>query len=180
MRRLILGVLLACVMLNANAADETLIVGGIKLTLGMERARALDALQKLKVNCLGNEKTPAECNWIVSRGNKQDSDFVVLGSIYFSEGGRRIKTVMKNYNQEQWGANPEKFISFLYEVLRQYGANGETFIASVAEVREPGWTAKDISFRSGRRVIAVGYGEGNQNTGGTPYKPFISMYEKLA
>ena len=178
MRRLILGALLVCAVLSAKAADESIAIGGIKLTLGMERSKAWEALKKLRVNCLGSEETRTECNWIVSRGNKQEADFVVLGSIYFNEAGQ-IKTVMKNYDQKQWGARPEKFVSFLYEVLRQYGANGESFVASVGEEREPGWTAKSIFFRSGRRVVSVGYAEGSLNSVGTPYKPFVTMSEIL-
>jgi hypothetical protein len=179
MRKLIVGVMLGCTVLSAIAADESVTIGGVRLTLGMERSKALELLQKSNiVNCLGTdrEQKPTECNWAVTRGNKNKADFNFLGSVYFSEAGR-IKIVMKNYDQNQWGSDPAKFVSFLYEVLRQYGEKGETFVATIGEVREPGWISKDISFRSGRKVISVGYGEGGLR--GSTYKPFASMHEKL-
>jgi len=168
-------------MLSAKASDESLTIGGVRLTLGMERSKALELLQKSNiVNCLGagREQKPTECDLVVTRGNKNKTYFDFLGSVYFSEAGR-IKIVMKNYNQNQWGSDPAKFVSFLYDILRQYGDKGETFVASIGEVREPGWVSKDIFFRSGRKVINVSYGEGGQNESGAPYKPFTSMYEKL-
>lgn len=179
MRKLIVGAMLGCAAFCAIAADESLTIGGVRLTLGMERPKALELLQKSNVvNCLGagREQKPTECDLIVTRGNKKQTDFVVLGSVYFSEAGR-IKSVMKNYDPNQWGADPAKLVSFLYEVLRQYGEKGETFVATIGEAREPGWVSKNIFFRSGRKVISVSYGEGGQQ--GSTYKPFASMYEKL-
>ena len=86
---------------------------------------------------------------------------------------------MKNYDQSQWGSDSAKFVSFLHEVLRQYGEKGETFVSSISEVREPGWVAKTIFFRSGKKLISVDYGEGGQDGVGKPYLPFVTMYEKL-
>ena len=177
MWRLIVGVMLACVALSVNASDESLMIGGTRLTLGMEKSRTWELLKRYNIQCLDQEKKPPVCNsWGVSESRGDMYEF--LGSVYFSNGGR-IKTVMKNYNQKQWGDSPEKFTSFLYEVLRQYGNNGETFIASIGEVREPGWNTKNIFFRSGRKVISVGYGEGGRDENGSTRKPFVGMYEKL-
>jgi len=181
MRRFIFGVMLGCVVLIANAADESLTIGGVRLTLGMERSKAMELLQKNNtVNCLGlsRELEPTKCDLVVTRGNKIKPNFDFLGSVYFTEAGR-VKTVMKNYNQNQWGSDPAKFVSFLHEVLRQYGEKGETFVSSIAEAREPGWVSKELFFRSGRKLISVGYAEGGQDGEGKPYLPFVTMFEKL-
>jgi hypothetical protein len=181
MRQLIFGVLLGCVVLIANASDESLTIGGVRLTLGMERSKALELLQKNStVSCLavGLEQKPTECDLAVTRGNKTGTNFNFLGSVYFTKAGR-VKIVMKNYDQSQWDSDPAKFVSFLYEVLRQYGEKGETFVSSITEVREPGWVAKTIFFRSGRKLISVVYGEGGQDGEGKPYRPFVTMSEKL-
>jgi len=181
MRKLIVGVMLGCTLLSALAADESLTIGGVRLTLGMERSKAFELLQKNNiVNCLGagREQKATECDLAVTRGNKKQTNFDFLGTVYFSETGR-IKIVMKNYAQNQWGSDPARFVSFLYEVLRQYGEKDETFVASIGDVREPGWIAKNIFFRSGRKVISVGYGEGGRNEEGKPYRPFVTMSEKL-
>lgn len=173
--------MLGCVLSIANAADESLMIGGVPLTLGMERAKALELLQKNNtVNCLGvnNGQKPTECDLAVTRGNKTENSFNFLGSVYFNQAGR-VKIVMKNYDQSQWDSDPAKFASFLYEVLRQYGEKGETFVSSISEVREPGWVAKTIFFRSGRKLISIGYGEGGQDGEGKPYRPFVTMTEKL-
>ena len=182
MRRFIFGMMLGCMLSSANAADdEGLTVGGVRLTLGMERSKALELLQKNStVNCLslGREQKSTECDVAVTRGNKTKPNFDFLGSVYFTEAGR-VKTVMKNYDQKQWGSDHAKFVSFLYEVMRQYGEKGETFVSSIEEVREPGWVNKSIFFRSGRKVISVAFGEGGQDGEGKPYRPFVNMYEKL-
>jgi hypothetical protein len=86
---------------------------------------------------------------------------------------------MKNYDQSQWGSDPAKFVSFLHEVLRQYGEKGEKFVSSISELREPGWVAKTIFFRSGKRLISIDYGEGIKDGEGKPHLPFVAMYEKL-
>lgn len=181
MRRFILGMILGCMVLIANAADESLTIGGVRLTLGMERSKALELLQKNStVNCLGvaREQKPTECDLAVTRGNSTGTNFNFLGSVYFNKSGR-VKIVMKNYDQSQWGSDPAKFVSFLYEVLRQYGEKGETFVSSISEVREPGWAAKTIFFRSGRKIVSIVYGEGGQDGEGKPYPPFVTMSEKL-
>ena len=181
MQRLIFGMMLGCVLLSAKAADESLTIGGVRLTLGMERSKALELLQKNNiVNCLGlgREQKSTECDLGVTRGNKQKTDFVFLGSVYFTEAGR-VKIVMKNYDQNQWDSDPATFVSFLYEVLRQYSEKGETFVSSIEDQREPGWIHKKIFFRAGRKVISVTYGEGGQDENGKPYRPFVTMSEKL-
>jgi len=86
---------------------------------------------------------------------------------------------MKNYDQSQWGSDPAKFVSFLHEVLRQYSEKGQPFVSSISEARKPGWVEKNIFFRSGRRLISIGFGEGNLYGEGKPYRPFVTMYEKL-
>lgn len=181
MRRFILGMMLACMVPIANSADESLTIGGVRLTLGMERSKVLDLLQKNNsVNCLvlGRKQKPTECDISVTRVNNTETHFNFLGSVYFTEAGR-VKIIMKNYDQNQWGSDPAKFVSFLHEVLRQYGEKGETFVSSISEVREPGSVFKNIFFRSGRKVITVGYGEGYQDNDGKPYQPFVTMHEKL-
>ena len=181
MRRFIFGMMMGCVLLGAHAADESLTIGGVRLTLGMERSKALELLQKNStVKCLGlgREQKPTECDLAVTRSNETKTHFVFLGSVYFNEAGR-VKIVMKNYDQNQWGSDSAKFVSFLHEVLRQYDDKGETFVSSIADVREPGWVAKTIFFRSGRKVISIGYGEGGQDGEGKPYLPFVTMAEKL-
>ena len=181
MRRLILVMTLGCVLLSAKAADESLTIGGVRLTLVMDRSKALDLLQKNNiVNCLdlGREQKSTECDLAVTRGEKNKTSFEFLGSVYFTEAGR-VRVVMKNYDQNQWGSDPAKFVSFLHEVLRQYGEKGETFVSSIEEVRKPGWVSKNIYFQSGRKVISIGYGEGSQDEKGKPYQPFVTMYEKL-
>ena len=181
MRRFIFGMMLGCGVLIANAADESLTIGGVRLTLGMERSKALELLQKNStVNCLGlsRELKPTECDLVVTRGDKTSPNFKFLGSVYFTEAGR-IKILMKNYDQSQWGSDSAKFVSFLHEVLRQYGEKGETFFSSISEVREPGWVAKTIFFRAGKKLISVDYGEGGQDGEGKPHLPFVTMYEKL-
>jgi hypothetical protein len=181
MRQFIFGMMLSCVALIANAANESLTIGGVRLTLGMERSKALELLQKNStVNCLvlGREQKPTECDLAVTRGNKTEPHFHFLGSVYFTKAGR-VKIVMKNYDQNQWGSDPANFVSFLHEVLRQYGEKGETFVSSISEVREPGSLFKTVFFRSGRKVISIGYGEGGQDDEGKPYRPFVTMTEKL-
>jgi len=147
----------------------------------MERSKVLELLQKSStVNCLGlgREQKSTECDLAVTRGDKTKTDFNFLGSVYFTKAGR-VKIVMKNYDQNQWDSDPAKFVSFLYEVLHQYGEKGITFVTSIEELREPGWVARTIFFRSGRRVISVAYGEGGQDGEGKPYLPFVTMSEKL-
>ena len=181
MRQLIFGTMLCCVLLSAKAADESLTIGGARLTLGMERSQALELLQQNNnVNCLGvsREQKSTVCDLAVTRGNTTKTNFVFLGSVYFTETGR-VKIVLKNYDQNQWDSDPAKFVSFLHEVLRQYGERGETFTSSIKEVREPGWVAKNIFFRSGRKVISITYGEGGQDENSKPYRPFVTMSEKL-
>jgi hypothetical protein len=173
--------MLGCMVSIANAADESLMIGGVRLTLGMERSKALELLQKNStVNCLGvgREQKSTECDLAVTRGNKSKTDFNFLGSVYFTEAGR-VKIVMKNYDQNQWSSDPAKLVSFLYEILRQYGEKGVTFVSSIEEVREPGWITKKIFFRSSRTVISIVYGEGGQDGEGKPYPPFVTMFEKL-
>ena len=107
MRRLIVGMMLACSAFNIHAADESLIIGGARLTLGMNKVATQDQLKQYIVQCFDNEKNPPECNsWVISV--KQGELYDLLGSVYFSKGDR-IKTVMKYYNQEQWRESPEKF-----------------------------------------------------------------------
>lgn len=181
MQRFIFGIVLGCVVLIASAADESLTIGGVRLPLGMERSKALELLQKNNtVNCLGlsREQKPTECDLAVTRSNSTGTNFNFLGTVYFTKSGR-VKIVMKNYDQSQWDSDPAKFVSFLHEVLRQYGEKRVTFVASIEEVREPGWTAKTIFFRSGRKVISVAYGDGGQDGEGKPYPPFVTMSEKL-
>lgn|GEM_PF-3290906 len=181
MRKFIFGMMLGCVLSIANAADESLMIGGVPLTLGMERAKALELLQKNNtVNCLGvnNGQKPTECNLVVTRGNNTETDFDFLGSVYFTKAGR-VNIIMKNYDQSQWGSDPAKFVSFLHEVLRQYSEKGQPFVSSISEARKPGWVEKNIFFRSGRRLISIGFGEGNLYGEGKPYRPFVTMYEKL-
>ena len=170
MRRFIFGMMLGSVVLIANAVDESLTIGGARLTLGMERTKALELLQKNStVNCLGSNRgqNPTECDLAVTRGNNTENDFDFLGSVYFTQAGR-VSTLMKNYDQSQWGSDPAKFVSFLHEVLRQYGEKGETFVSGISEERKPGSVFKDIFFRSGRKVISVVYGEGGQDNEGKP------------
>lgn len=178
MRRMLTAIsVLACSAGTVYGSDDSLTIGGVRLNLGMDRSKAWQVLKDHKVNCLGSGKGTAECDWVVSQGDPKKANFVIFGSVYFSND--RINILMKNYDQKQWGGNPEKFVSFLYEVLRKHGAGGVPLTASVAEVREPGWTAKNIFFRSGKTVISVGYAEGGRDDNGQPYRPFISMYEKL-
>ena len=177
MRRFFLGMILGCVVLIANASNESLSIGGARLTLGMERSKAQELLQKNStVNCLTvvHGHKPMECDFAVMRHNKTKTHFEALGTVYFNEAGR-VKIVIKHYDQSQWSSDPAKFVSFLHEVLRQYGEKGVTFVSSIEEVREPGWVAKTIFFRSGRRLISVGYGEGGQDGEGKPYLPFVTM-----
>lgn len=181
MRRMIIGVLLACAASCAQATDDSLMIGDTRLSLGMKKADAWEKLKQYSAQCLDKgldqEIKPPLCNsWGISILQGELYNFI--GSVYFTKSGR-IHIVMKNYDQKQWGDSPEMFTSFLYEVLRQYGKNGAALTASIGEVREPGWNAKNIFFRSGRKVISVGYGEGGQYPDGTPVKPFVTLSETL-
>jgi len=179
MKRLLLTVLL----LLASSAwatpieEQFLTIGGSRLVLGMDRSKVLEIIKRNNsIRCIGidSNQIPTACDLIISRDDKSDAD--ILGSVYFDKVGR-IKRVMKNYSQKDWDGDPAKIISFLYEVLRQYSLNGETFVSSLSEVREPGWISKSIFFRSGRKLITVGYGEGG--LAGVSYKPFTTMHERL-
>ena len=87
MRRIIVGMMLGCAVLSAKAADESLAIGGVQLTLGMERNRAIELLQKSNiVNCLGatlehREQQPTKCDLAVARGSKTNEDFTFLGKV---------------------------------------------------------------------------------------------------
>ena len=180
MKRILLTalLLLASHAWAAPIEEQFLTIGGSRLVLGMDRSKVLETIKRNNnsVYCIGTatNQMPTACDLVISRDDKSDPD--ILGSVYFDKVGR-IKSVMKNYSQKDWDGDPAKLISFLYEVLRQYSLNGETFVSSISEVREPGWISKSIFFRSGRRVITVGYGEGGTN--GVSYKPFTTMHERL-
>ena len=67
MRRLIVGVMLACAALSVDASDESLMIGRTRLTLGMEKSRTWELLKQYNVQCLDQEKKPPECNtWGIS------------------------------------------------------------------------------------------------------------------
>jgi hypothetical protein len=50
MRRFIFGMMLGCGVLIANAADESLTIGGVRLTLGMERSKAVGLIWAQRSN----------------------------------------------------------------------------------------------------------------------------------
>jgi hypothetical protein len=178
MQRIVLGLLLIFTILSAEAADESLMIGSARLTPGMDRASAWGLLRQYSVKCIDGEKAaqPPTCNsWLVTSG-KADR-FSALGSVYFKDG--RLQKIFKYYDSAQWEAKPEKFASLLYEVLRQHSKDGDVFVASIGEVRQPGWLAKSIFFRTGKRTVNVGYSEGGSNEDGKPYGPAVSLHEEL-
>jgi len=174
MQRIVLGLLLIFTILSARAADEGLTIGSARLTIGMDKANVWNLLKRYSVQCLGSEKTaqPPTCNsWIVTT-EKLDR-FIPLGNSYFVDG--RLKNIYKYYDSAEWWEKPEKFVSLLYEVLRQYSTNGHEFVTSIGEIRQPEGISKSIFFRSGKRLVVVNYSEGSAFKGVAP----VSLQEEL-
>lgn len=177
-RRIVLSLLLMFTTLSAEAADESLMIGSARMTPGMDRASAWGLLKQYRVQCVGGGKSeqPPTCDsWLVT--TKKGDQFSALGNAYFKDG--RLQKIFKYYDSALWEKKPEKFASLLYEVLRQYNKDRDVFVASIDEVRQPGWLAKSIFFRTGKRVVKIGYSEGGSNEDGKPFGSAVSLHEEL-
>jgi hypothetical protein len=176
MRSAICFLILGSMPLTAAAADQ-FSIGGVAIALQMEREKVWQLVKVKHVECVGeNDKKPPACNsWLISE--TRESSFAPLGNVAFTGEGH-VKSIYKYYSNDQWGSQPEKFVTFLYEVLRQYAKEGEAVTASIGEVRQPGWENKVISFHFGKKTVRVSYGAGGRFDG-KPGAPFVTIHEEL-
>lgn len=177
MQRVLIGLLLIFTTLNVKATHEGLMIGPAILTIGMDQAKAWSLLKRFSVQCLDSEKTvrPPTCNsWIVTL--EKLGRHIVLGNVSFKDG--RLIKIYKYHDSDEWLENPQKFVSLLYEVLRQYEMDGHIFDISIDETLRPGAVIRTIFFRSGKRLIVVDSYEGSifQKDGMTPS---ASLHEEL-
>jgi len=177
----IVSALLFVVVFEAIAADETLSIGQARLRIGMNKMAAWRLLKGYDIRCLGEAQTqqPPVCtDWMVTTGDRNAREFRALGSVYFSAEGR-LRLIMKYYDAEEWGKQPAKLASLLYEVLLQYGQSGKTFVTSLGEVRQPGSISKAVFFTAGRRTIKVSYLDGGRNSDGAEIPALVTLHEEL-